>query len=145
MKEQIQQFNQCLIDSKCDITFIDYVKEINKNFFNIDIDFIDDFIELVDKEGFIINHEMLFKYEILAKTSSTNVLSSLERYQFEENIDYVLLRQQVEEGRTEKKNVFMLTTDAFKLLCIRSLKTKLYTQYYILLENASSITMNTKS
>ena len=55
MKEQIQQFNQSLIDSKCDITITDYVKEINKNFFIIDIDFIDDFIELFDKKR--IHHQ----------------------------------------------------------------------------------------
>ena len=78
MKTQIEEFNKSLIDSKCDITIIDYVKEINKNFFKIDIDFIDDFTDPVDKEGVVINHKMLLKYKILTKSDSHDVLRVLE-------------------------------------------------------------------
>ena len=120
MKNQIQEFNMKLVQDNKDITIIDYVKDLNKEYFNIDIEFIDDFIDLVDKEGFIVNHEMLFKYDLLLKTSSTNVLHSLNSYELEDHVDYVLLKQQVDEGRTER-NIFMLTTDAFKIICVRSL------------------------
>ena len=47
----IIKFNNDLIESKRNINIIDYVKEINKLSYNIDIDFIDEFIELVEKDA----------------------------------------------------------------------------------------------
>ena len=73
MQTQIQEFNMKLVQDNKDITIIDYVKELNNEYFNIDISFIGDFIELVDKEGFVINHEILFKYNILTKSSSIRI------------------------------------------------------------------------
>ena len=73
MQNQIQEFNMKLLQDNKDITIIDYVKELNNEYFNIDISFIGDFIELVDKEGFVINHEILFKYNILTKSSSIRI------------------------------------------------------------------------
>ena len=132
-QEMISQLNASLVNEQPDITVLDYVKLINEKIFNIDISFIDDFIDLIDKEGFIINHEMLFKYEILLKTSSTNVLNSLSSYEFVDGVDYQLSRQLIDDGRTEK-NIYMLNTDAFKMICIRSKNTKKYARYYLLLE-----------
>ena len=132
-QEMISQLNASLVNEQPDITVLDYVKLLNENIFNIDISFIDDFIGSVDKEGFIINHEMLFKYEILLKTSSTNVLNSLSSYEFVDGVDYQLSRQLIDDGRTEK-NIYMLNTDAFKMICIRSKNTKKYARYYLLLE-----------
>ena len=64
------------------------MKKLNAQFYDIDISFIDEFIDLVDKEGFNISHEMLYKYEILTKGDSYNVLRILESYNFEDGIDY---------------------------------------------------------
>ena len=122
-QEMISQLNASLVNEQPDITVLDYVKLINEKIFNIDISFIDDFIDLIDKEGFIINHEMLFKYEILLKTSSTNVLNSLSSYEFIDGVDYQLSKQLIDDGRTEKY-IYMLNTDAFKMICIRSKNTK---------------------
>ena len=122
-QEMISQLNASLVNEQPDITVLDYVNLLNENIFNIDISFIDDFIGSVDKEGFIINHEMLFKYEILLKTSSTNVLNSLSSYEFVDGMDYQLSKQLIDDGRTEKY-VYMLNTDAFKMICIRSKNTK---------------------
>ena len=44
--QQIQEFNEQLIQENRDITIIDYVKELNNKYFNIDISFIDDFIDM---------------------------------------------------------------------------------------------------
>ena len=133
MQNQIKEFNEKLVQDKKEITIIEYVKQLNDLFFNIDISFIDDFIDLVDKDGFIINHEMLFKYEVMTKADSYNVLRILENYNFEEGVDYALKFEGIDEGRVEKK-IYMLTSDVFKMICMRSQKTKKYAQYYIVLE-----------
>ena len=57
----INDLNVSLVNEQPDITIVNYVKLLNKNIFNIDIGFIDDFIEFVGKDGFSISHEMLFK------------------------------------------------------------------------------------
>ena len=64
-QEMISQLNASLVTEQPDIKIIDYVKLLNEKIFNTDISFLDDFINLIGKDGFIINHEMLFKYEIL--------------------------------------------------------------------------------
>ena len=135
MNQQIQEFNQQLIEDEIELTIIDYVKKLNEQFYDVDISFIDEFIDLVDKEGFNISHEMLYKYEILTKADSYNVLRILESNNFEEGIDYY---RKVEGKGTEgrNKNIYMLSSDVFKVICIRTLKTKKYAQYYILLEKA---------
>jgi hypothetical protein len=62
---KIQEYNSNLIENQITINIIDYVKEVNKLSYNIDISFIDEFIELVDKNDFCIHHDMLVKYGIL--------------------------------------------------------------------------------
>ena len=47
----IQEFNEQLVEDRRDITIVDYIKELNKKYFNMNIEFIDDFIDLVDKAG----------------------------------------------------------------------------------------------
>ena len=59
MNQQIQEFNKQLIDDEIELTIIDYVKKLNEQFYDIDISFIDEFIDLVDKDDFVIHHNML--------------------------------------------------------------------------------------
>ena len=123
-QEMISNLNASLVKEQPDIKIIDYVKLLNEKILNIDISFIDDFIDLIGNDGFIINHEMLFKYEILTKAETTHiVLRMLENNNLEDGIDYTYQLARVDEGRTEKKT-YMLTSDVFKMLCMRSLKTK---------------------
>ena len=56
-KMQIQTFNQKLVDENVEINIIDYVKLLNNESYHIDISFIDDFINLVDKDECCIHHE----------------------------------------------------------------------------------------
>ena len=134
MQNQIKEFNEKLAQDKKEITIIEYVKELNDLFFNIDISFIDDFLAVVDKDEFTIPHDLLFKYEVLAKAeTSNNVLRMLESYNFEDGVDYLLKKIRIDEGRTEKR-ISMLSADAFKMLCMRSVKTKKFSHYYIILE-----------
>ena len=64
MQNQIKEFNEKLVQDKKEITIIEYVKELNHLFFNIDISFIDDFIDLVDKDDCCFDAELLQKYNI---------------------------------------------------------------------------------
>ena len=122
-QQEIQAYNQKLVNENEVITIIEYVKKLNDTFYHIDISFIDDFIELVNKEGFIISHEMLFKYNILSKSDSSQVLRLLDNYNFEISIDYSCI-EEVLDHSSKNRNVYMLTQDVFKILCMRSLKTK---------------------
>ena len=46
----IEEYNNHLVKNKSNVDIIEYVKEINKLTFNIDISFVDDFIKLVDSD-----------------------------------------------------------------------------------------------
>ena len=70
---------------------INFVKEINKLKYNIDISFIDEFIELVSKDECCIHHNMLVKYGISnLKGGSKDIKRILEQNNFIENEDYQL-------------------------------------------------------
>ena len=73
----VQEYNNYLIDNQIQINIIDYVKEVNKINYNIDISFIDEFIELVNKDECCIHHKMLQKYGIVNLKSSTNDIKKL--------------------------------------------------------------------
>ena len=133
MQTQIQEFNQKLVEENQDIVIVDYVKVINEKHFNINISFIDDFIDMVDKDGFNISHEMLFKYEILTKSDSAQVARLLEIQNFEDGVDYSCINTVI-DGSSKSKNIYMLSPDAFKIICMRSIKTKIFAKYYLLLE-----------
>uniref|UniRef100_A0A6C0EER7 Uncharacterized protein n=1 Tax=viral metagenome TaxID=1070528 RepID=A0A6C0EER7_9ZZZZ len=62
--KSIEEYNTYLVDNQVNINIIEFVKEINKIKYNIDITFIDEFIELVSKNECCINHNLLKKYGI---------------------------------------------------------------------------------
>ena len=68
---QIQTFNQKLIDDNVDINIIEYVKLLNEIFYNMNISFIDDFINVANKYECCIHHDMLDKYGVLTLTGGT--------------------------------------------------------------------------
>jgi hypothetical protein len=45
----IEEYNTYLVENQINVNIIDFVKEVNKLEYNIDISFIDEFIELVSK------------------------------------------------------------------------------------------------
>ena len=57
----------------------------------------------------------------------------LENHNFDEGMDYLLKVERVDDGRTTK-NIYMLSPDAFKIICMRSIKTRKFARYYLLLE-----------
>ena len=86
----IEEYNNYLVQNKSEVDIIEYVKEINKLTFNIDISFIDDFIELVSKDTCCIHHSMLKKYGISNLTGgSSDVNRLMKQYGFIIDKDYI--------------------------------------------------------
>jgi hypothetical protein len=50
----IEEYNTYLVENQINVNIIDFVKEVNKLEFKIDISFIDEFIELVSKNEKLI-------------------------------------------------------------------------------------------
>ena len=132
----INEYNTYLVENQININIIDYVKEVNKLEYNINIKFIDEFIELVSKDDCCIHHIMLQNYGIISlKNGTTDIKRLLEQNKFIENKDYLIrnVADQVSSG-TKYKNEYYLHPRAFKICLMRSLKTREYAKYYILLE-----------
>ena len=128
MNNQIKDFNQMLVDEKIDISIIDYVIEINDKFFNIDISFINDFMDLVDKDECCINHELLFQYGITQLTAgSIDVKKIIERNDGILGSDYMV-------SQLAERIIYVLHPTFFKKILLRSRNTDKYADYYLLLE-----------
>jgi phage anti-repressor protein len=132
----INEYNTYLVENQIQINIIDFVKEVNKIKYNIDISFIDEFIELVSKDNCCIHHNMLEKYGICnIKGGSKDIKRILEQNEFIENEDYLLSKvaEQLLSG-TKYKNEYYLHPESFKICLMRSQKTRRYAKYYLLLE-----------
>lgn len=133
-----KEYNTWLIENKQNITIIDYVKQINKILYNIDINFLDEFIELVSKNECCIHHEMLEKYGIINFKSggSKDVKKLLLQYNLEEIKDFRVGNVSVSapKGGCTHKTEYYLHPRAFKMCLMRSKNTKIYAKYYLLLE-----------
>ena len=132
----IIEYINYLIENQININIIEFVKEINKLKYNIDILFIDEFIELVSKDECCIHHNMLQKYGIISlKKGSTDIKRILEQNEFDENEDFRLRNvAESKSGGCTHKIEYYLHPRAFKICLMRSLKTKKYAKYYLLLE-----------
>ena len=133
----IPEYNIYLVNQQIQINIIDYVKEINKFKYNIEIDFIDEFIELVSKDECCIHHDMLQKYGILSlKKGTTDIKNLINQNNFIESEDHQIrnVSELRPQGGSSIKNEYYLHPRAFKICLIRSLKTKIYAKYYLLLE-----------
>ena len=139
-KMQIQNLNQKIIDEKVEINIVDYVKLLNYEVYHIDISFIDDFINLVDKDECCVHHDMLYKYGVLTKRNSTHdTLRIIENQKLETETNLFSCRPCINAHLTEShqaKNEYFLPPRLFKLILIRSRNNDTYAKYYIFLEEA---------
>ena len=86
------EYNQYLIDNNIDLTLIEYIKDANKRFYEYDISFMEEFMNLVDRVDFCIPHEYLIKYKVVAPTNNSNkILDILNQRGLDKNTDYYLL------------------------------------------------------
>ena len=135
----IEEYNNYLVENQININIIEYIKEVNKLKYNIDISFIDEFIELVSKDECCIHHNMLEKYGIITlKKGTTDINKLLEQNNFIENKDYQI-RNVADQfiSETKYKKEYYLHPRAFKMCLIRSVKTNQYVNYYLLLEECN--------
>jgi len=134
----IQEYINYLIENQININIIDFVKEVNNLEFKIDISFIDEFIELVSKNECCIHHNMLQKYDIISLNGTTNDIKRiLIQNELVENKDFKLRNDaqfKNSNGGRGNKNEYYLHPRSFKICLMRSLKTKKYAKYYLLLE-----------
>jgi len=132
----MQDYVNSLVEQRQDITINEFVKEVNKRKFNIDISFIDEFLELVDKDECCIHHEKLYKCGMVSAHTSSDVKRLMEQNNFTDGQDF---RQRIvafsasRGGRTHTTEYY-LHPRTFKMCLMRSLKTRKYAMYYLLLE-----------
>ena len=134
----ISEFNTYLSEQNNEYSLFTYFKEIHSKFYsNLDISFMDYFLELTNHENeFIVEHIKLQEYGVLTNiNTSKDIKKSLERLFLIENEDYQVgqVSQQLKSG-TKYAKQYKLTPYAFKLCLIRSKNSKEYAKYYLLLE-----------
>ena len=83
-----KEYNNYLVNNNIDINIINYVKEVNNLIYNIDISFIDKFIDLVEKDEICIPHELLIKYGVITTNKSNDIMVLLNQFDPIENKDY---------------------------------------------------------
>ncbi len=139
----ITEFNNYLSDKLKNVKLNEYFSLIHSQFYsNIDISFMDYFLELTNNENkFIVDHIKLQEYGVLTNIKSCNINDCLKKCYLNENEDYLVLNiQQVRTKKTGEntgnviKKEYKLTPYAFKLCLIRSKNSKEYAKYYLLLE-----------
>ena len=132
--QKIQEYNEKLVENNINIGIIEYVKNLNGHFYNINIDFIDDFIDMVDKDECCIPHDYLIKYGVLTNIdTSATVKRILEQYDlsgFRPDEYYTV----VQRDPVTHKNDYFIHPLLFKMILIRSKNTTVFAKYYLLLE-----------
>ena len=133
---QIQNLNQKIIDENVEINIVDYVKLLNYEVYHIDISFIDDFINLVDKDECCIHHDMLVKYGVLSLTSGTyDVKIIIEQQKLESDTCEVRICPELTKNY-QTRNIYYLHPRLFKLILVRSRNNDTYAKDYNYLEEA---------
>lgn len=136
----IQEFNYNLADRLIKYDINDYFKLVhNKYYKTINIEFMEYFLSLIPQEDtFCVNQTKLQEYEVINTEKSNHILRALEKFNLQENVDYLLpnVGQQdliAQHGGSNKKE-YILTPYAFKLCLIRAKNSKQYANYYLMLE-----------
>ena len=134
----INDYNNNLINNHIDIKLINYFKDVHSKFYNkVDISFMEYFLEICNKENeFCIDHIKLQEYKVINNIKSCNIKDCLNKCNLKENIDFMLLnvqQQDLQHGGSNKKE-YKLTPYAFKLCLIRAKNSKVYANYYLMLE-----------
>ena len=134
---EIQKFNNRICEIyENEFPILDYIKLLNEKTCKIDISFIDDFIDLVNKDEPCINHELLKKYGVTQLTAgSIDVKKLLDRNKAVEGLDYAL-NHMADCDDYSHKIEYILHPNMFKKILIRSQNTDKYADYYLFLEKA---------
>ena len=134
-----------LINSLTKITMTEFFKEVHSKFYNnIDITFMDYFLELTEHEnGFYIQHDKLIEYGIMTSKRSNHIKEKLDALGMQENENYIItnIQEQINNSGTKHKKIYILTPESFKKCLMRAQRRAdqpvdptIYCDYYILLE-----------
>jgi hypothetical protein len=140
IQDKIREFNKSLLDDEdiCDI--VRYVKEINKLYGGlINLTFMNELLNYVNEDTCCIPHELLVKYKVFSNNDnlSSNVKTLIDQYDFIEHKEYLIFNIQIQHPSGIKHKInYVFHPDAFKICLIRSKNTKVYANYYILLERS---------
>ena len=138
--DNVVDYNDYLIkNNKTNMTIVDYLKDINDRFYKIDISFMETFMDLIDRDDFCIPHEYLITYKVAAPgNTSKDIKKMLDSRGLEKDLDYRVGQEShpVPQGGFVKKNIYMLTPDAFKRCLQGSAITKVYSNYFLFTEKA---------
>ena len=89
------EYNDYLIDNDIDYTLEEYLNDANNKFYKYDISFMKEFMDLVDRVDFCIDHKYLIKYEVLTDgNTSNNILQMLKSRGLKKEVDYIVLLEQ---------------------------------------------------
>jgi hypothetical protein len=137
---QIKDYVNSLINNTIKLDMLEFFNEVNNGIFNIDITFMEYFLDLCNKnDEYCVSQDKLQEYGVLTNiNTSKDIKRTLERLGLEDIEDYRLghvAQQDLEKKHGgSNKNVYFLKPGAFKLCLIRSKNSKVYAKYYILLE-----------
>jgi len=140
----IEEYNNNLIKNLNRIELIEYFKYVHHNFYkNINVTFMDYFLEICkNDDDFIIEHKKLQEYKVINNIDTSNKIERcLKQYNLTENVDYLVSNvgqvRETTDGQNRGeiiKKEYKLTPTAFKLCLIRAKNSKIYANYYLLLE-----------
>ena len=139
----INQYNNQLVEANREIPLLDYCKELHRRFYsNLDISFMDRFLEFVTKDEICINGNILFELGVLTmKNGSENDISKIKDHlkskslcDLEEGVDWEFSRNPGKTLNGRPAQVYMFRPRALKLILIRCRNTYTFASYYIFLE-----------
>lgn len=138
----ISEYNKDLVNNLTRITLGEYFKTIHAQFHsNQDISFMEYFLELClrNRDEFVVNHAKLIEYGVITSGRSVDVLRAMNQFDLQKDEDFRLRnvaqsRLSTHGGSNGNKKEYILTPRAFKMCLMRAKNTKVYSNYYILLE-----------
>ena len=116
--DMIHNYNTFLVKNNIDINITDYIKVLNKKSFNIDINFIDDFLNCVDLNDCCINSNKLSKHNI----STTDIENIIKLHNLILNKDYKIstVHDISGDGTYINYKVYYLHPNVFKLCLLKN-------------------------
>jgi hypothetical protein len=115
----------------------------NEFYVDINVDFMEYFIELTEYEDFVIHRTKLIEYGIMTSSRSSNIKDKFENIGLVDGVDFILKEvhnQRLTRGASNTKDYY-LNADSFKKCLMRAKRhigqevdPMVYCDYYILLE-----------
>ena len=139
INDTITEYNKNLANSNRDIILMDYIKDVHNKYFQfIDIDFMNDFMNIVSHNNIWVNSDMMYKYGIMNDVGkkSTRIKQFLNENGFQEGKHF--RGEQLLTPAPRGGNTYQITYEinpiVFKIALMRSQKTFKFAIYFIYLE-----------